>query len=296
MIYAIESNKNKFLFKIILLWLLISPLYYIDSLFTGIINLDPNANIVHKSLKYIIVCFISYSLILKTKNYKFLCLAFFYILLIILCFMVIPENYNLVTLYIIFFSMSPLVLLLPTCSSLETTLLIKFIIMSCFIVGLFSIYEVLFLQDLFQAHWARTGGMRSISTMFNPNNLGQYLCAGLIFILFSDYKKNIKFILMMPILFGIVMSGSRTAWFSIVLLIIPSTILSILLYKNLNYTIFAKQRLFYIVIAVAIIIIISTVMPAFFMKFTSLCPNAKCGLIYSQYKVGTLTSISSWYQ
>lgn len=269
MIYVVESNKNKFIFKIVLLWLLISPLYYIDSLFTGVINLDPSANILQKSFKYIIVCFIGCSLILKTKNYKFLCLSFIYILLIIISMIVSPENSSLINIYIIFFSMLPLVLLLPSCSSLEIDLLIKFIILSCVIVGLFSIYEIFFLQDLFKTHWARTGGMRSISTMFNPNNLGQYLCAGLIFILFSDYKRNIKFILMIPILFGIVMSGSRTAWFSIILLIIPSTIASILLYKSLNYTIFTKQRLFNIIIAISIILTISILLPAVSIQPTS---------------------------
>jgi hypothetical protein len=88
------------------------------------------------------------------------------------------------------------------------------IVLSGFIVGVFSILELTIFSENLIGYWAVTGGVRSISTLFNPNNLGLYLGVCLLMLALTGYSKRNLVIIGLPILFGFLMSGSRTAWVS----------------------------------------------------------------------------------
>jgi hypothetical protein len=79
---------------------------------------------------------------------------------------------------------------------------------------------MLFFADKFISYWQATGGIRSISTLFNPNNLGLYLGVCLILAPTTKIKLIKKIILLIPIIFGLFMSGSRTSWVALTCILI----------------------------------------------------------------------------
>jgi len=94
--------------------------------------------------------------------------------------------------------------------------LVDVIIISGVLVSLFSLAEFFLMRDMFEVHWKRIGGMRLVSSLLNPNNMGIYIGACLIFLLNarSGMARCMKIVLL---LFPFLMSGSRTAWVAFLL-------------------------------------------------------------------------------
>jgi len=94
--------------------------------------------------------------------------------------------------------------------------LVKTVIYSGVVVGVFSIIELTVLYSLFESYWGAAGGVRSSSTMFNPNNLGLYIGACILLISFNFSIVKYPMLCFVFLLFPLVASGSRTAWVSLV--------------------------------------------------------------------------------
>ncbi|WP_228940545.1 hypothetical protein [Photorhabdus thracensis] len=66
------------------------------------------------------------------------------------------------------------------------------------------------------SYWRATGGIRSISSLFNPNNSGLYAGAIILLIFSIGINKSIITLLSLGLsTFTLVASGSRTAWVSL---------------------------------------------------------------------------------
>ncbi len=106
-------------------------------------------------------------------------------------------------------------------------LLIGRIIVVCgALVGVFSVIEMTLLTSLFESVWASTGSIRSISTLFNPNNLGLYAGAALVLLPYMQLKTIWTSLCSALLVFSLVASGSRTAWVSLVIVVIYALIAS----------------------------------------------------------------------
>jgi len=90
------------------------------------------------------------------------------------------------------------------------------LVLSSAAVGCFSVIELTLLAEKFIGYWAATDGVRSISTMFNPNNLGLYLGAAFLILPWAAFSRRMTVALAVPILFGLAASGSRTAWVALI--------------------------------------------------------------------------------
>ena len=86
------------------------------------------------------------------------------------------------------------------------------LLLSGVIVSIFSMYEIFFLSHLYQEYWIRTEGMRSVSSLLNPNNCGVYIGACIVLLFSSTRTLLFKISLGLVFLFPWILSGSRTAW------------------------------------------------------------------------------------
>jgi hypothetical protein len=139
--------------------------------------------------------------------------------------------------------MSGLIILLTSLDDISLEKIPYLLVWTGVVVGVFSFIEIFFYGDLFVEHWSRTGGMRSISTLFNPNNLGLYLGMCLIFLTGINYRPLKKLIISLPIIFGFVLSGSRTAWVAFIATIFFSNLYSFIKYKNTDFAVIRIRTL-----------------------------------------------------
>ncbi|WP_158019924.1 MULTISPECIES: O-antigen polymerase [Photorhabdus] len=92
----------------------------------------------------------------------------------------------------------------------------RIFIFSGILIGFFSILEITVFYDQMSSYWRATGGIRSISSLFNPNNSGLYAGAIILLIFSIGINKSIITLLSLGLsTFTLVASGSRTAWVSL---------------------------------------------------------------------------------
>jgi hypothetical protein len=197
-------------------WLFISAFYYVDTLFSGAFVLDMQEGFAHKFFKYVVCALISAYLILRSNSLFVGGISFF--LFVLLTAQLLTEgapnlfSTTVLTLFTML-GLSCTIRLYPE----ATRLIAASIVWSAALVGCFSVAELTLLAEKFLGYWAATGGVRSISTMFNPNNLGLYLGAALLLLPWATQRQRTMVILAIPIVFGLVASGSRTAWVSLII-------------------------------------------------------------------------------
>lgn len=219
-LYAVKIRPVTLIYFFILVWVLVSSLYYVGFLFSGEIVASHGSNFVHKVAKYVVALLLSTILMMYSRNFIALLFYFFFLVIIITFSLVFPESTSSMDLPLVIFSMSGLGLLLGLINERRSSLLIKVFVLSGSIVGCFSVIEVYYLGYLYQSYWDATDGVRSVSTLYNPNNLGLYVGGCLILMFFSGFSLSTKVLVSLPILFSFFMSGSRTAWLAFFLVTI----------------------------------------------------------------------------
>ncbi len=220
-----QPRDSRVILGILIGWLFISSVYYIDNLFTPRFNLNYEEGFYHKAAKYIFCTIISVYVIHHTKNYilGLLCV-------ILGLFAAAPLmtgealGVSAVSMLIIA-TMSGWVGLLQAYQG-NIALISRTIILSGIVVAAFSAVEVTVLSLLFESYWRSTGGMRSISTLFNPNNMGLYIGTCIILLMFDKMGLARKLCLGCFLAFPFFASGSRTAWLALAGALLLSAIFS----------------------------------------------------------------------
>lgn len=201
--------------RILCVWLFISAFYYAQTLFSGEIILDLDEGFAHKFTKYVVCGAISAYLILRSRNVVAGGFSLFMLLLVSVHLLAggVPNIF------------ATTVLTLATMAGFASTLQVypaytraiaRAVVFSAAATGCLSVVELTLLTEKFLGYWAATGGIRSISTMFNPNNLGLYLGAAILILPWVALSRGLMLLLSVPILFGLAASGSRTAWVSMI--------------------------------------------------------------------------------
>lgn len=210
-------NISRLIFCILMIWLLISSVYYIDAIFIGVGAVKDSENIYHKIIKYSVCFILSFSLLIWWKKLPALLWAIFFSVLAIFSVL----DYQGVTIYattmLIISTMLGFIYVIPIfhthIDKINTTLLWTGVI-----VGIISILELTVFSSNMKSYWVATGGVRSISSLLNPTNSGAYAAVMIILALTSNIKSIVLKLLFifMPLL-TLVFSGSRTAWLSLAL-------------------------------------------------------------------------------
>ncbi len=110
--------------------------------------------------------------------------------------------------------------LIPSIWRNEMQALGRIIVYGGSVAGIFSIIELTFLAPLFSSIWASTQSIRSVSTLYNPNNLGLYSGACLILLSFLGFRPIVFAVCGALISFSFISSGSRTAWVALFAVIV----------------------------------------------------------------------------
>lgn len=205
------SAAPPLMYRMLLLWLFISAMYYIDTLLTANFAVAYDEGVYHKVVKYAVCMVFSTYFLLTTRNFGLLALS--------LVMLAIAATMSLMRGKL---ELSMLVMLtVGTMGGFVATLhrwprmggsIAAFIVYTAVVVGVLSALELTVLSALFQSYYAYTDGVRSVSTLFNPNNLGMYTGVALIFLPFIERTRYTKMVLALPILLAFFASGSRTAW------------------------------------------------------------------------------------
>lgn len=211
----IEDTKKSIPY-LFLLWMMISSLYYIETLFSGSFQLNIEESFLSKITKYILCLIFSLYFIFRAKA-AIAAIFLFFIIIIEVIHLSLNGSINLfATNLIIILSMFGLSSVLHMHPH-ATPALAKTIVISGTVVGVFSIIELTYLRENFISYWTATGGVRSISTLFNPNNLGIYIGASLLAMPWANFSRKTNIIFLIPLLFSFAASGSRTAWVAFLL-------------------------------------------------------------------------------
>lgn len=203
--------------RVVYAWLLASALYYAATLFTGQFQALYSVSELHKGFKYAAALALSAWLAWTVGVYR---TAIASSILLGVAATVILLNGELSVSAVTLVSNAAFIGLVLLIRSLDGGVgrLTSTLIWSGVAVGVFSIVELAFLRENLLAYWAQTGGVRSISTLLNPNNLGLYqgACLTLWGYMFNKGRAPLTPGLIM--MFSLVASGSRTAMLAMLLM------------------------------------------------------------------------------
>lgn len=252
---------NRHFFKFIGFWFFISSLYYLNFLLEGDITPDRNQGVLQSSVKLLVpfliglfvyiksVRILAYGHVAKITIYSWLFLIFLFFRVFSDDFYISPGTVFFLELLVINFSLLMLGGMLRVLSQSQLEKFCNVILFSGVVVSIFSIYEIFFLDHLYQDYWIRTEAMRSVSTLLNPNNLGIYIGACILILVFSATKLLFKIIFGALFLFPFLLSGSRTAW--VCLFVVLMIFLIRISYKNsANFFLMLAVPLFFLLIYV----------------------------------------------
>jgi hypothetical protein len=224
---------SKALFLAVALWIVVSSLYYVNTLLTGQFAMERDEGLVHKAFKYAATLGLSLLLVVRLKTWLTLAIPALLSVQALYLRSVYPATSGpIVDVHIVLICMSGLVGLLRALGHYGNSRLPFVIVATGGVVGLISMVEIFVLNELFADRWAATGGLRSISTLFNPNNLGLYLGTCAIFLLGVHLRPLTMALAGVPIGFGLVFSGSRTAWIALAAVVLCSAVYSYLRYAD----------------------------------------------------------------
>lgn len=209
-------NHQKTIFAILMVWILLSSFYYAPNLISGELITGREDNIFHKAFKYIAaILLISLYAITQRNAMLYFQLSLLLIIAAIFAALVsagIDVNFGLEAIVVLtaFVGFSYIA---AEFDQNQIIVLVKIFVFSAFIISIISYFEYYLFEEILGDFWRNTGGFRSVSTLLNPNNLGVYLGAALVILIFSTaHGIKTKFIFGIVILGALYLSGSRTAW------------------------------------------------------------------------------------
>ncbi len=210
---------------LLVLWMVVSSLYYTEQLFWPSFDLGYDVGVLHKALKYFACLALSAYFCLAARAYS---LLLFCVLMLLLASALIIDRgaLEIATLSIMVVGTMFPFILVPSLWE-DCLLLIGRVIVLCgATLGVLSVVELTMLAPLFEFQWGLSGSIRSISTLFNPNNLGLYVGVSLVLLPYMQLKTLMTALCGALLMFALVVSGSRTAWVSILVVLIYALIVS----------------------------------------------------------------------
>ncbi len=200
---------------LLVLWLIASAFYYVQQLFAPSFYVGFDEGMLHKAVKYIVCILLGIYFCIAARAYGLL--LFSVLLLLLAGFFAIDQGtLEIATVSILVVGTMIPFILVPSLWEDRMLLIGRVIVLCGAGVGIFSIIEMTFLASLFASTWASTGSIRSISTLFNPNNLGLYVGVALVLLPYMRLKALLTALCGALLIFSLVVSGSRTAWVSLV--------------------------------------------------------------------------------
>lgn len=219
-------------FNLISFWLVVSSVYYLNFLLTGDITPDRNQGVLQSSAKLLFPFFIgllvyiksirdlSYHHAAKIAIFSGLFLIFLSLRVFSDVFDIRPGAVFFLELLVINLSLLMMGGVLRVLSQSQLEKICDVILFTGVIVSIFSMYEIFFLSHLYEDYWIQTEGMRSVSSLLNPNNLGVYIGACIVILVSSAKTRLFKILLGALFLFPLLLSGSRTAWVCLFVILI----------------------------------------------------------------------------
>ncbi|WP_445373506.1 O-antigen polymerase [Photorhabdus tasmaniensis] len=225
-------NIKNFLYLIVCYWIIISSVYYVNALFTGITIELVEENLLHKLIKYIICFLISLFFCFISRNYKLVILSLIFFSFSLFSFVLADGHITLFSTTMLIIGSMCSFCLLPLIFYNKIN---HVFIFSGILIGVFSILEITVFYDNMASYWRATGGIRSISSLLNPNNSGLYAGAIILLILSVGINKNIITLSSLILsAFTLVASGSRTAWVSLIFVFFLSLFMKDKASKNIK--------------------------------------------------------------
>jgi len=213
-------NFEKLLFPLFAIWLIISSFYYIGNFIDGEVTSERPERVFQQIFKYLAAIFFSGSFFLLHKKTSLLIqytVLVFALFIMSICWLYGYNTIPAIHVLIVLFSFIGLIYATSSFKEEQIVILAKVVVFSACIAAAISYFEYYFMEPVLGDYWNNTGGFRSVSTFLNPNNSGLFFGAALILIFFNNkFYPLIKFVIC-PIIFGaLLLSGSRTAWISLV--------------------------------------------------------------------------------
>ncbi|EIJ8438140.1 O-antigen polymerase, partial [Salmonella enterica] len=219
-------KKNKFVYSVLKVWLIVSSLYYLNAIFSGVDALKYNEDLTQKFIKYAICFIISFFILFNSKRVKFLGASLFFIILSVASVVI----GNVVTVY------ATTMLIIATMVGFSQIILyfsndmskINMVLLwTGIIIGSISVLELTVFYDYMVSYWVSTGGVRSISSLLNPTNSGAYSAIIILIALGTNIRSKFKktLFVLMPMI-TLISSGSRTAWLSLALTLLLTVLLN----------------------------------------------------------------------
>ena len=251
---------RKALLLFFLIWIVASGLYYIDNLFSPNYHLGYEEGTLHKTIKYAICVFFTIVLCLISRAYSMLLLIFLVMLLVMLIVMD-RGVIDISTLSILITATMISYALVPSIWEYDMRRIGRITVYTGAAIGVFSIIEMTILAPLFESIWASTGSIRSVSTLFNPSNLGLYSGACLLLLPFLGLRPINQFVCGGLIFYAFVMSGSRTAWVALTTVMAYQFFVSTVFRGNVIRLL--RRNLFRLIVSLVALIFLFTVVSAF---------------------------------
>lgn len=210
---------------LLVLWLIVSAFYYINHLFSPSFYMGYDEGTLHKVLKYVVCLSLSVYFCFAARAYKLLLICG--LTLLLAGFFVMDRgNLEIATISMMVAGTMAPFMLIPSLWEERMLLIGRVIVLCGAVVGIFSIIELAVLAPLFESTWASTGAIRSISTLFNPNNLGLYVGVAIVLLPYMRLSTLLTSLCGALLMFSLVASGSRTAWVSLVIALVYALIVS----------------------------------------------------------------------
>jgi hypothetical protein len=225
------------LYWILTAWLVVSSLYYVEALITGNFRLDYSSGVLHKVFKYLFAGGFSILLAFALGCYRTALTAILLLSIAVGSYFINDGLISSNITFIILGSFLGFTLLIPMFQE-RLDMLIRVIVLTGVLTAVISMLEVVLLRDILREYWAQTGGIRSVSTLLNPNNLGLYQGACLILWGYSFHKHQAPMYPGPLLASALVASGSRTA----VVALLATTLVALIVDRNLLSSIRSDWR------------------------------------------------------
>ncbi|EHL3469409.1 O-antigen polymerase [Salmonella enterica] len=260
-------NKNKFVYSVLKVWLIVSSLYYLNAIFSGVDALKYNEDLTQKFIKYAICFIISSFILFNGKRVNFLWVSLFFIILSVASVVIGNEVTVYATTMLIIATMigfSQIILYFSNDMSKINMVLLW----TGIIVGTITVLELTVFYDYMVSYWVSTGGVRSISSLLNPTNSGAYSAIIILIALGTNIRSKFKktLFVLMPMI-TLISSGSRTAWLSLALTLLLTVLL------NDKASIRLRKK----------ILVIAGI-------------GAICGVLYAAFYMSSISGIQSQYR
>jgi hypothetical protein len=255
---TMSHNPKKLAYMLLKAWLFISAIYYINNLFSPSYTIDYNEGTVHRVAKYIIWIMFTTLFCLIIRAYSFWT-AISMIALVSVTLFVYSGEVELSALSLFITATAISFSLVPSIWKNEMVAIGRVVIYGGVVVGFFSLVELTVLAPLFSQIWASTESIRSVSTLYNPNNLGLYSGACLILLPFLGL--SIGRCVCCGALIGVsfITSGSRTAWVALFLVACYTFITSRIFRRQVTKIIYTSRFILMLLLVSLVAIVLSYV-------------------------------------